>query len=305
MLPMHDRYSLSMIDRRPDYDWPQGKRLAFYVGTNIESFAFGAGVGSDPAYGEAGSRQTQRNHSWRDYGLRVGAWNLFELLDEFSIPAAHNASSMLFSQCPQIMRRIRERGDEIIGHGRTQSERQGGMWEDDEARLIREVTDAIEMHDGTRPTGWMGPGMSQSSVTIDLLKEAGYQYVMDWYCDDQPFWMRSRSGPILSLPYPLEVNDSIVLLLRQQTTRDFIDMIMDQFEEMLVQCERQPLVFSVAVHAQTMGQPFRLHMLREAFRHIANHPRRDLVWFAHPREIARHVMSLPHGTVPGWEDATP
>lgn len=299
MLPTHERYELSMIDERPVYDWPDGKRLAMYVGTNIESFAFGAGVGSDPAHGEAGLHQNQRNYAWRDYGLRIGVWRMFDLLDEFAIPAAHNASAMLYEQCPEIMDRIRDRGDEVVGHGRTQSERQGGMWTFDEARMIQNVTQTIARHEGSPPTGWMGPGMSHSPVTIDLLKEAGYQYLMDWCCDDQPFWMKTRSGSILSLPYSLEVNDSIVLLLRQQTTREFADMIIDQFEEMIEQCTRQPLVFTFAIHAHVMGQPFRLKLLREVFEHITNHPRRDLIWFTHPRDIAKHVMALPAASLPG------
>jgi len=298
LIPQHDRYDYSMIDRRPDYSWPGGRRLAFYVGTNIEYFAFGAGGGSDPAFGST-AVQTQRNHAWRDYGHRVGMWRLFDLLDEFGMPAAHNASTALYQHRPELLERARLRGDEVIGHGRTQSERQGSFWEVDEVRMVREVTETIRRHEGTRPRGWMGPGMSHTPVTVDVLQEAGYDYVMDWCCDDQPFWMRARSGRILSLPYPLEVNDSVTLLFRHQGAREFADMIVDQFEEMIVQCESQPLVYPVAVHPMTVGQPFRLKLLREAFAHIANHPRRDLVWFAHPRSIADHVMSLPPGVVPG------
>lgn len=298
-LPRHERYDLSIIDERPHYDWPDGKRLAFYVGTNIEYFAFAAGVGSDIAFKEFGATQTQRNYSWRDYGVRAGVWRMLDLLEEFSLPGAHNCSSVMYETCPQIMARIRTRGDEVIGHGRTQSERHSGMWEDDEARIIRDITDVITAHDGVRPTGWMGAGLTRTRQTIDLLKEAGYLYVMDWCCDDQPFWMKTRSGPILALPYSMEVNDGIAIMSRQQSAQDFADVIVDQFEEMIKQCERQPLVFTHAIHAHIMGQPFRLRVLREAYRHIVNHPRRDLVWFAHPRDIARHVMGLPHGIVPG------
>ena len=92
MFPSHPRYDYSMIDRRPVYDWPGGKRLAVYIGTNVEYFAFGAGAGSDPAFG-AGGRQTQRNYAWRDYGHRVGIWRLFDLLDELKLPAAHGRGS--------------------------------------------------------------------------------------------------------------------------------------------------------------------------------------------------------------------
>jgi len=298
MLPTHGRYDLSMIDERPVYDWPQGKRLAFYVGSNIEAFAFGAGIGSDPAF-KMEARQTQRNHAWRDYGLRVGIWRILDMLDEFHIPAAHNASSLLYEYCPELMKRVRARGDEVIGHGRTQSERQGSMWEEDEARMIASVTQTIASHEGKPPRGWMGAHMSHSPVTIDLLQEAGYKFIMDWYCDDQPFWLKARNGRILSVPYPQEVNDSIAILFRHQGAREFADMIVDQFDEMLEQCAERPLVCAVAMHPMTIGQPFRLKLVREALAHIAHHPQRDRVWFAHPGAIAQHVAALPAGTVPG------
>ena len=127
-LPKHDRYDYSVIDERPDYDWPDGKRLAFCATTNVEVYAYRKGTGWDPA--KANEPQNQRNYSWRDYGNRVGIWRMFDLFDELGIPAAHNINSMLYDYCPEITDRMRERGDEIIGHGRTNSERQGDLWED-------------------------------------------------------------------------------------------------------------------------------------------------------------------------------
>ena len=143
ILPNHQRYDYSMIDRRAVYDWPGGKRLAFYIDTNVEYFAFGAGVGSDPAFG-ASARQTQRNYAWRDYGHRVGMWRLFDLLDDLQLPAAHNLSSLICEFRPTLLARMRARGDEIIGHGRTQSERQSTMWEDDETRTVEQAAPDFE-----------------------------------------------------------------------------------------------------------------------------------------------------------------
>jgi len=226
-------------------------------------------------------------------------WRLFDVLDELKLPAAHNTSSLICTHVPELVARMRARGDEIIGHGRTQSERQGVMWEDDEARMVAESTATIEAASGRRPFGWMGPGMSHTPVTIDVLQEAGYKFVMDWCCDDQPFWMRARNGRILCVPYPLEVNDSVALLFRQQTAQDFADMIVDQFDEMIEQCTEQPLVCTVALHPMTMGQPFRIGLLAKAFEHIVTHPKRERMWFALPGQIADHCASLAPGIVPG------
>jgi hypothetical protein len=122
---------------------------------------------------------------------------------------------------------------------------------------------------------------------------------MDWPADDQPFWMSTRAGPILSIPYSVELNDSPALVFRHHTGREFADMIVDQFDEMLVQSARRPLVMSVVLHTFVVGQPFRLRPLRQALRHILSH--RDRLWVTRPGAMADFVATLPRGMVPGSE----
>lgn len=298
-LPHHGRCDFIPIHKRPDYTWPGGRRLAAHFAFNIEHFAF--------ARGEKGMVPTaetpppdHRNFCWRDYGLRVGVWRLFDLFDKLGLPAHHLLNTAVYDYAPDILDRIRERGDEIVAHGRTNSELGGTyLWEADEARYVAEVTDTIRRHEGKAPGGWMAPWMSQSTVTPDLLKEAGYKYMMDWPLDDQPVWLKTRSGPILSVPYPLEINDAPQMIQRRHTASEFTEMIIDQFEQLLEQSEEQPLVFSVSLHAQVVGQPFRLRQLARALQYIAEHKMRDKIWFTRPSEIAAHIESLPPGIVPG------
>ena len=112
-LPKHNRYDYSVIGERKDYSWPGGKRLAFCATTNIEVYAYRRGTGWDPA--KKGEPQQQRNYSWRDYGNRVGIWRLFDLFEQFKLPAAHNINSLLYEYHPQITDKIRARGDEVVG----------------------------------------------------------------------------------------------------------------------------------------------------------------------------------------------
>jgi allantoinase len=293
-LPKHDRYDYSALPTRPDYSWPGGKRLAVCIGNNIEHFAFLSGLGSDGT--QAGAPQSTRNYAWRDYGNRVGQWYMFDLLDEMAVPAAHNVNSLMLDACPEIVARIKARGDEVVGHGRTNAERQDVLPEAEEARLIADSSGGIARHFGKPPEGWLGPYLAQSPVTLDLLKEAGYSYVLDWPADDQPFWMRTRAGPILSVPYSIEVNDSPALVFRQHSAREFEEMMIDHFDEMLVQSARRPLVYSVVLHSFVMGQPFRLRALRRALAHILRH--REQLWLTTPGEVTRYCASLPPGIIP-------
>ena len=297
LLPKHQRYDYVPLIERKDYSWPDGKRLAFVMTTNVECFAFGAGMGHDPA--KTGEPQTHRNYSWRDYGNRIGIWRFFELFDELGIPAGHNVNSLLYEYAPQVMDAIRKRGDEFVAHGRTNAENLRGMWEADEKRLIQEVVDTFVKHEGAPPMGWMGAGAYETSHTPDLLKEAGFKYLMDWPMDDQPIWMKTRSGPILSIPYPVELNDSQVIIHRKQDGKDFCDMIVDQFDEMIEQSERHPLVMNVSIHPYVFGQPFRLRNLRLALKHCLEHPHADRVWKAKPMDVANYCLTLPPGIIPG------
>jgi hypothetical protein len=254
-------------------------------------------MGHDPA--KTGEPQTHRNYSWRDYGNRVGIWRLFDLLDDLKLPAGHNTNTLIYHYAPQITDAIRKRGDEIVAHGRTNAENLRGMWLPDEARLLQEVTDTITRHEGRAPQGWMGSGAYETPHTPDLLKSLGYTYLMDWPMDDQPIWLRTRHGPLLSIPYPIELNDSQHVIHRKGDAIDFCDMIVQQFDEMLDQSVHHPLVMNVSIHPYVFGQPFRVRMLRQALLHCLQHPDKNRVWWAKPCDIAQHCLTLPAGIIPG------
>lgn len=296
ILKSHNRYEYSPIIERPIYRWPDGRRLAFYVAINVEHFHFGEGLGHTPSY--LTPQPDVRNFAWRDYGLRVGVWRLFDLLDELKIPACILANSAVYDYAPQIFDRARTRGDEIVAHGRTNSERQGDLAEDVERELIAEATETIIRHEGRRPQGWLSPWISETVATPDLLKEGGYSYVLDWPLDDQPVWLATRAGPLLAMPYPVEINDAPAALTRHHTAADFTGMITDQFDEMVRQSIQQPLVCAISLHTPVFGQPFRLAQLRRALQHIRTHADNAQVWFTRPGEIAAHVATLDRSLLP-------
>lgn len=297
-LKKHNRYSFSPIHERKKFKWPEGKTLAFYVALNVEHFSFGDGLGLTATPTATGQQPDVRNFGWRDYGLRVGIWRIFDLMDELRLPMCHLINSVVCEEMPQIAARIKKRGDEVIGHGYTNSERQSDMDSATEAAMIAHATATLEQHCGQRPFGWMGPWISETPVTPDILQENGYTFVMDWPADDQPFWMKTRAGRILSVPYPIELNDTPTMVTRAQSATDFHQMIIDQFEEMLRLSEQQSLVFGLSLHTFCTGQPFRLNQIRQALRTILKHPGFKNVWVTTPGKIAEFSATLPSGCVP-------
>ena len=286
-LRQHGRYAYSPITERPDFSWPGGKRLAVFLALNLEHYAFNEGIAEDLVPGIPAPDVL--NNSWRDYGNRVGAWRLLDLFRELDLPVTLLINSAIYDACPQLIAAFREAGAEVAAHGRTNSEHQAGFDEATERALICDVRDSITMHEGTPPAGWLSPWIAETPVTPDLLHEAGYQYLMDWCMDDQPVWLNTRGGRILSVPYPQEINDSAAIIGRRIEAEEFADMIVDQFDEMLMQSADQPLVMSVALHSMIIGQPFRMRHLRRALAHIA--AQREHCWLARARDIASHFAT--------------
>jgi peptidoglycan/xylan/chitin deacetylase (PgdA/CDA1 family) len=295
MLKTHGRYGYSAIAKRPDYSFPGGKRLAVHLSLNVEHFAFGEGLGND--YSVAQAQPNTRSYAWRDYGNRVGAWRLAEFADQYDLPLELLVNSELYDYCPQMIAAFRARGDEIVGHGRTNAERQGDMNYEQERAAIEEATAVIEKHEGCKPSGWLAPYISQTYDSLDLLKAAGYRYMMDWPLDDQPVWFDTRHGRILSIPYAQDLNDSIEVVTRRTPSQIWAENLIDQFDEMLEESQRRPLVMSIVLHSFIVGQPHRLRQLRFVIEHILDHAAQ--VWLTRGGEICDFIESLPDGTVPG------
>jgi allantoinase len=289
----HNRYPYSAISTRPVYDWPDGKRLAIYIGLNLEWFSFGEGLGAELAPG--GPQPDVLNYAWRDYGNRVGVFRLAELFGELKLPVSLLVNAEMYRHAPQAVAAFPDA--ELIGHGRSNSERQGDLTEYKERLLIDETTATIEKHSGHLPRGWLGPWISQSPLTPDLLQEAGYGYLLDWCHDDQPVWMKTRQGRILSVPYPQELNDIPQIVVRKREGADFADMIVDAFDVLHEECTKRPLVMGIALHAYIVGWPHRFKHLARALKHIVG--RADgRVWLTTAGEIAAHAERLSPGVIP-------
>jgi peptidoglycan/xylan/chitin deacetylase (PgdA/CDA1 family) len=296
MLKTHGRYNYSSLPNRAQYEWPNGTKLAVYVAMNIEAFSYGEGKGAAIAPPE--QAMSHSIYSWRDYGNRIGFWRLMDMFDDLQIPVQHQINTAIYDECPDIPERIRNRNDEFLGHGYTNSEEQGGLSEQKEKDLIAECTATITKHEGKAPTGWMSPWLSNSETTMDLLQEAGYRYVMDWTMDDQPIWIKTRGGKILSMPYPVEANDNPGIVWYRYTSSEFTDMLIDNFDEMLeqTQSDGHPLVCPISLHPFVVGRPYRIRQLRRALEHILKY--KDRIWLTRPGDICQHIENLPDGTVP-------
>ncbi|GAA4738217.1 polysaccharide deacetylase family protein [Nocardioides endophyticus] len=275
-------YSYSPIVERPVRPLPEGKRIAVWFGLNVEHYEYGRPALSMAPF-TAGLTPDPLNFGWREYGPRVGIWRMIEMFDELGVQPTAILNSDVIHEHPAIVAAGVERDWAWVGHGRNNSTWQVGMEPADEKAYIEDVADLIEEATGKRPAGWLGPSLTASPETNNLLAELGFGYCLDWGVDDEPFPFDVASGSLLSLPYSTELNDIPFYALQGQAGADFKQALIDQFDQLHAEGATRPRVMGVGLHPFLSGQPYRLRYVREAIEHMAAH---DDVWFADADEIA-------------------
>lgn len=285
-------YDYSPIVQRQKLEWPDGNRLAFWVGLNIEHYELDKPSTSLFA-GTAGLTPDPLNYGWRDYGPRVGIWRMMSALDGLGVRATVMLNSDVCRFYPQIVEAGVERGWAWVAHGKNNSMFQAGMSIDEERAYLTDVVETIERATGERPHGWLGPALTETLNTPELLAELGLTYVCDWCCDDQPFPLNVQAGPMISIPYSIEVNDIPLFVGKGSSGEDFYRIVADQFDVLYEEAEASGRVMSLGLHPFIINLPFRHKYLVRALEYILGH---DGVWATTADEIAAWYLDRYVGT---------
>jgi peptidoglycan/xylan/chitin deacetylase (PgdA/CDA1 family) len=278
-------YSYSPITERPKLVWPNGARVAFYVGLNVEHFEIDKPSTSIWA-GTAHLKPDPLNYGWRDYGARVGFWRLTDTLDKYGLRASVLLNADVCRHYPQIIAAGRQRNWAWLAHGKNNSILHTDMAAAEERSALEDIVETIATATGRRPHGWMGPGLTETFATPKLLKELGLSYVLDWCADDQPFPLTVPG--MISVPYSIELNDIALFVAKSFTGDDFYRAVTDQFDQLYADSATSGRVLALALHPFVIGQPFRLKYLAKALDYIAAH---EGVWMTTSDDIAAHYVS--------------
>jgi len=262
----HGRFAYSPITTRPPIRWPNGAYAAVWVSPNVEHFHF-----DEPFPGGRSSAPDVPSYAVRDYGNRVAVWRMMKTLDRYGIRASVMLNAEVCKYEPGIIREGTNLGWEWLGHGLTNSRPLAGMDAETEEQTIMETLSIIEESSGTRPKGWLGPGLQETSRTPELLKKAGIKYVADWTNDDQPYVMSTAHGDLYSIPYTMELNDKRMFERLGMPGRDFTQMITDQFDTLYAEGADSGRVMCIALHPYLTGVPYRIKYLDEALAYINRH----------------------------------
>lgn len=266
MLPT-ERITYSPISSRAPLKLPDCKRMAVWVIVNVEEWDINQTMPRTVLTPPAGGSPMPDipNWAWHEYGNRVGFWRMLKVFDDFKIPAALAINGSAIAAYPQISDAAKARNWEFMGHGFTQRNMQKVENEQDD---IRKTADVIEAATGKRPRGWLGPGLTESWNTPDLLKQEGYEYVCDWVLDDQPVWLKTTTSPIVNIPYTQECNDVAMMLIQHHKASEYYDRAIDQFEQIYEDSAESARIMALVVHPYIMGAPHRLKHFRRIFETI-------------------------------------
>lgn len=266
MLPT-ERIAYSAIDKRAPLQLPNGARMGVWVIVNVEEWDANQPMPRTVLTPPAGGSPSPDipNWAWHEYGNRVGFWRLLRVFDEFKLPAALAINGSAIPAYPAIVEAAIERKWEFIGHGFTQRNMQkvGNERED-----IRKTTQVIIEAIGKRPRGWLGPGLTETWETPDILVEEGYEYVCDWVLDDQPVWLKTRTKPIVNVPYTQECNDVAMMLIQHHKASEYYDRAIDQFEQIYDDASGSARIMAIVIHPYIMGAPHRTKYFRRIFETI-------------------------------------
>jgi peptidoglycan/xylan/chitin deacetylase (PgdA/CDA1 family) len=268
------RLPYSPITKRPSLKLPGGGRVAVWTIVNVENWSPEGPMPRTvlpPPMGQPLLPDVP-NWAWHEYGMRVGFWRFLDVLGSRKLKATFAVNGSACEVYREACEAARDAGWEFMGHGFVQRPMHKV---DDQKHAIGETVAAIRKLTGKPPRGWESPGLTETDETLDLLQEAGIEYVADWVLDDQPVTLKTRAGDIVSVPYTVEINDVVMTAIQHQRSDEILRRGADQFDRLYQDGAKTPRVMAISIHPYLTGVPHRIKYLEMLYDHILGH--RDVV----------------------------
>ena len=267
---LRDRLDYAPIHRRPRLSLPGSARVAVWTIVNVENWDSAGAMPRTvlpPPMGQPLLPDVP-NWAWHEYGLRVGFWRFLDVLNARNLKASFAVNGSVLSLYPEVCEAARDANWDFMGHGFVQKPMHKV---DDQKAAIADTIEAIRVFTGKPPRGWESPGLTETHETLDLLQDAGIEYVADWVLDDQPLTLRAGSGTIVSVPYTVEINDVVISALQQHPSDEIFRRGKDQFDRLHFEGAETPRVMAISIHPYLTGVPHRIKYLEMLYDYILRH----------------------------------
>jgi peptidoglycan/xylan/chitin deacetylase (PgdA/CDA1 family) len=269
MIPK-ERSDFSAIVDRPPLKLPGGARIVFWTIVNYEVWDIGKPMARQLLPAPTGVPLMPDVVHWgfHEYGMRVGCWRFHELFKKLKIKPTLAANARICEDYPRVAEEAKRDGWEFMGH----AYEQGPIHKEaDQAGMINRTMDIMQKFTGKRPVGWLGPGLTQTLETPDLLTAAGVKYIGDWVYDDEPTVIRTAKGPLVTLPYTIECNDIPVMIIQHHDSEYLLQLVKDQFDRLYAESAKRAKFCTLAIHPYISGQPHRIKYLEAIYKYVNKH----------------------------------
>jgi peptidoglycan/xylan/chitin deacetylase (PgdA/CDA1 family) len=275
------RSAYSAIVDRPLLKGPDGAKVIVWTIVNLEVWDISRPMPRTAMPAPSGQTMLPdvANWAWHEYGMRVGVWRYFKLFERLGIRPTLSINARVCEDYERVAAQARDSGWEFMAHGYDQIPMHKL---EDQRSTIHRAMDVIERFTGKRSVGWLGPGLTQTLETPDLLAEAGIRYIGDWVYDDEPTTIHTTHGPLVTLPYNFETHDIATMILQHHESPYWVQKCRDTLDRYLEEGEERTKIMAIALHPYIMGQPHRIRYLEEVYEDIA---RRDGVVHMNGAEI--------------------
>lgn len=293
---INNLYDKIPIHKRPNIKWPNGATLAVVLSINLETWdltsdvPYSSGPEILPITGLPQGYENLPNHTWREYGPRVGIWRLMNYFEKLNVPVTIPLNTRFGEEYPDVIENAKRLNWKFIPHCQTQHQNLAFLAKDPKAErdIIRASTEQFEKIFNERPKGWMSPSLAFTSNTLDFLVEEDYLYTCDIQNDDQPYLLEFENGRhLISLPYNSEINDYPIYIRRGNTPDQFLSYVKQEFDVLLEESKEIPRVFSLGMHPHVTGRPARAKAAADFVEYVQKH---ENVWITTYDEMAEWVF---------------
>ena len=284
----HDRYEWSMLADRPKISWPDNRLLALWVNVPLQYFPLNQrGEPFKVPGGMTMPYPDLRHYSLRDYGNRVGVYRFFSAFDTYGITPTYAVNTRLAERTPYLMSALKERNEEILCHGlHMDALHYGEQDKSQEAEQIKQALTGLREITGQEISGWLSPAKNQSMNTPDLLAEQGIHYMCDWVNDDMPYFFKTATDPLISMPLSTELEDRFVIQNNLHSEESWAEQICDACDYLINEArESGGRVLALNIHPWLLGQPHRIGYLEQVLAYLSA---KTEVWSASAGRIAAH-----------------
>ena len=269
MIP-RERAPYSAIVDRPPLKLPGDARLVVWTIVNLEVWDISRPMARQVLPAPTGQvlLPDVPNWAWHEYGMRVGVWRFFDLYRRLGIRPTLSINARVCEDYERVAKEARDCGWEFMGHA----------WEqmpihrvDDQKAMIERSIATLDSFAGEKTVGWLGPGLTQTEDTPELLAAAGIKYIGDFVWDDEPAEISTANGKLVTLPYSVELNDIPMMLVQHHESEYFTRRVIDTFDRLYREGKERAKIMAIAIHPYISGQPHRIKYLEAVYDHIARH----------------------------------